>query len=296
MTQLSIVEFGDALLRTQDLDPVYVAIASANLDQPTLARLSLAYWCFYSLGTAAKLAEIKQPKKYWDAMMTAAINEGQNPDGSKPWPRGAERRHFRGAQAIQAMGELALKYGTKDAQHAVAQFVQPDGKTSPTYKSVAKAVQSHRGFGEWIAFKVADMSERVLGYPTDFADCHLGIYKDPRQGAAVAYSQAPLSDGNGVLAEYGTGGKLWEYPITDDQLEATVAYYVALWRKKRAKAPGGTPRLVNVQEIETIFCKYKSHLKGHYPVGKDTREVHHGLTGWGDLAVQLQKGLPHGKA
>jgi hypothetical protein len=194
------------------------------------------------------------------------------------------------------MGELVQKYGTKDAQHAVAQFIQPDSKVPPTYKSVAKAVQSHRGFGEWIAFKAADMSERVLGYPTDFADCHLGIYKDPRQGAAVAYSQAPLSDGNGVLAEYGTGGKLWEYPITDDQLEATVTYYVALWRKKRAKAPGGPPRLVNVQEIETIFCKYKSHLKGHYPVGKDTREVHHGLTGWGDLAVQLQKGLPHGKA
>lgn len=292
MTQLSIVEFGDALLRTQDLDPVYVAIAAANLDQPTLARLSLAYWCFYSLGTAARLAEIKQPQKYWEAMMTAAINDGHNPDGSKPWPRGAERRHFRGAQAVQAMGELLQKYGAKDAQRAVAQFIQPDGKVSPTYKSVAESVQSHRGFGQWIAFKIADMSERVLGYPTDFTDCHLGIYKDPRQGAAVAYIESCIvKDIFGVYRD-----QPWNYPIDDKELTQTVDHYVTLWRKKRAKAPGGKPRLVNVQEIETIFCKYKSHLKGHYPVGKDTREIHHGLTGWGDLASQLQRGLPHGKA
>lgn len=282
MTQLSIIEFGDALIRTQDLDPVYVALTACNLDELTLSKLSLAYWCFYNLGTAAKLAELKG-NKYWEYMIRAAVNAGQNSDGSKPWPRGAERRHFRGSQAERAMSELVSKYGGKDARHAVKQFIQPDAKTPPTYKSVSKATRAHRGFGEWIAFKVADMSERVLGYSTDFSDCHLGIYKDPRQGAAVGYVQR-----HGFSPE----GNPWDYVITDDELASTVDHYVGVWQKKKARAPGGTSRLINVQEVETIFCKYKSHLKGRYSVGKDTREILHGLTGWGDLAQQLQKGLP----
>jgi hypothetical protein len=143
-----------------------------------------------------------------------------------------------------------------------------------TFQTVSETVQRNRGFGPWIAFKIADMSERVLGYNTSFSDCHLGIYKDPRKGAALAR----------------TGDQ--DYPITDAELEETVNHHVALWRRKRAKAPPHGDRLVNVQEIETIFCKYKSHINGHYPVGKDTREVHHGLEGWGDLAEQLQKGIP----
>ena len=51
-------------------------------------------------------------------------------------------------------------------------------------------------------------------------------------------------------------------------------------------------RRVNVQEVETIFCKYKSHLKGHYPVGKDSEEIRHALEGWGDTAQELQKYIP----
>jgi hypothetical protein len=32
--------------------------------------------------------------------------------------------------------------------------------------------------------------------------------------------------------------------------------------------------------LETIWCKYGSHLNGHYPLGNDLREIRHGLEGW----------------
>lgn len=292
MTTLSITEFGDALLRTGDLDPVYVAVASAGLDRATLARLCIAYWCFYHLGVAAKLAEIENPKKFWRTMTDAAANAGYLPTGAKPWPRGAERRHFRGPQATMAVDELVSRYGrNKYMEDTLAQFVGAGGEEPMSFKTVSAAVKTHRGFGDWIAFKIADMSERVLGYPVDFSDCTLGIYKDPRQGAAVGYLAMARAD---YLSKDGTPLKPWDYPINDDELRATVEHYVKLWRKKQAKALPDRKRLVNVQEIETIFCKYKSHLKGHYPVGKDTTEIRHGLDGWGDLAAQLQKGLPRG--
>lgn len=268
---LTIEEFGDQLLRTQDLDPVYVAIASANLPTRTLSRLCLAYWCFYNLGVAARLAESRNAKHFWDQMGIAARNEGYNRDGSRPWPRGAERRHFRGAQAIAAVTDLRASYGRSDADALIVELFDA---LAPTFLTVTNRVKRLRGFGPWIAFKIADMGERVLGQPVDFSDCTLGIYKDPRQGAA--------------LARFGD----WKFSITDRELEETVNEHVAYWRKKKAKAPPHGDRLVNVQEIETIFCKYKSHVKGHYPLGKDTIEVAHALEGWGDLAQQLKKGMP----
>jgi hypothetical protein len=275
----TVTEFGKELLRTGDLDPVYVAIHKAGLDPATLHRLSLAYWCFYHLGLAAKLAEIKQPKKYWEAMMAAAVNAGE----PKPYPRGGERRHYRGAQAVSSMASLISLY-PKGATQAVEGFMGMGPRY--TYSNVSRHVMRHRGFGEWIAFKIADMSERVLGYDTDFSDCHLGIYKDPRQGAAVALYEWKCATDERTPFELQPWGKA----ISDSDLESTVKHYVKVF--KRFTAPGGKPRPVNVQEVETIFCKYKSHLKGHYPMGKDTREIGHGLDGWGDLALQLKAGLP----
>ena len=281
----NIVTFGDALLRTGDLDPVYIAMTKSDIDPDTLMRLCLAYWCLYHLGASATLAEIKQPAKFWAKLMEAAVNEGLK------WPRGSERRHFRGKNAVDAVGYLARTY--KTPQHAVFGMlgVNPSYTGAPTFSQVSKAAQSHVGFGPWIAFKIADMSERVLGFETDFADCELGIYKDPRQGAAAAYLERH-HDVQGTLHVDGKPAQPWDYPLDDSQLKDTVAYYVTLWRRKRAKAPPRGDRLVNVQEIETIFCKYKSHLKGHYPVGKDTKEVGHGLHGWGDLAETLRANLP----
>ena len=38
-------------------------------------------------------------------------------------------------------------------------------------------------------------------------------------------------------------------------------------------APPEFDRLIDVQETETILCKWKSYLGGHYEIGKDTREI-----------------------
>lgn len=283
---LGVEQFGRALITSGDLDPVYIAIHNApSINAPTRARLVLAYWCFYHLGLAARLAEIKAPKKYWDAMMEAAINEHAE-DEKPPFPRGGERRHYRGQQAVSSMASLISRY--KTPEDAVAGFYgakKAPGEERLTFKQVYDTARTHRGFGEWIAFKVADMGERVLGYDIDFADCELGIYKDPRQGAAVAYTEWQRSKGATAWA-----GNDWDYPITNEQLKATVSHFVT--RFKHLKAPPRGDRPINVQEVETVFCKYKSHLKGHYPLGKDTVEIGHGLEGWGDLAQELRKGLP----
>lgn len=286
MKSLTLIEFGDALLRTRDLDPVYVAIHEARISGPQLPQLLTAYWCFYHLGAAAYIAEAKTPKEFWSRMMQAATNE--NPPKPKPgerWPRAAERRHFRGDQAISAVAELSHRY--RSATDFVSYIYRPADHTIPSFGSVSARAREHRGFGEWIAFKIADMGERVLGFEINFSNCELGIYKDPRQGAALAWvtSLAPEQPTANPQSP-------WTYPITDDELSLVLTYLIGHWRVKKTKAPPRGDRLVNVQEIETILCKYKSYYKGHYHVGKDIAEVGHGLEGWGDLAQQLKEGLP----
>jgi len=264
---LTIAEFGDELLHTQDLDPVYVALNSSGLAEDQLARACLAYWCFYHLGVAAYFSELPR-KHYWDAMMCAAVNEtSPRLKPGERWPRAAERRHFRGQQAIAAITELRAKY--PQPEKAV-----DDWCDRSTYAGVEQATRRNRGFGQWIAWKVADMAERVLHYDVDFSNADLGIYKDPRQGAA--------------LARFGA----WEHPISDTELSETVNALCKQFRAKKRKAPPRLDRLVNVQEIETILCKYKSYFKGHYYVGKDIEEIGHGLHGWGDVAESLYKVFP----
>lgn len=278
---MSIIQFGKDLLRTGDLDPVYTAIYTANLPIALRQRLALAYWCFYHLGVAAHIAERGvTPRKFWELTTTAAVNEGLK------WPRGSERRHFRGAQSLASVAELRDRY--RSPEDAVVAMT-----SGGTFDAVSRAARTHRGFGPWIAFKIADMAERVLDVDVDFSACELGIYKDPRQGAAVAYLEA-LGAGSLIHPDgfVGHHDEPWNYPIADRDLRTTCDYYVKQF--KTYKAPPAKDRRVNIQEVETIFCKYKSHLKGHYPLGKDTHEVAHGLDGWGDLAQQLKKGLGHG--
>ena len=83
MSYLDVQAFGDALITTQDLDPVYCAIYHARLPEPQLCRLLLAYWCFYHLGVAASISE-KEHGDFWEWMRVAAVNEQPPKNGIYP--------------------------------------------------------------------------------------------------------------------------------------------------------------------------------------------------------------------
>lgn len=258
---MNIIEFGEALLKTKDLDPMYIAVADADLPLAQKYRLLLAYACLYHLGAACRLSEYKG-KDFWHWLMTAAVNEGLQ------WPRGAERRHWRGSQAVASAQDLTDHF--RLPEYAFEYW--SGGGDHMTFSGVSTRVKKSLGFGDWVSFKIADIAERVLGYPVDFTDCELGIYADPRKGAALA------------------GFCDMSYPITDAEMKLVCDGYVREF--SRFKAPPHGDRKCNIQEVETIFCKYKSHVNGQYRVGKDTREIRHGLGGWGKTASEVRDCLP----
>lgn len=256
---MSIEEFGKQLLETLDLDPVYVGLYGLGLNGKQMARWLVSYWCFYSVGSACYMSE-QSDEKCWDLMLEAAQSKGND-----PWPRGTERRHFRGTAAVTSVTSLMDQY--KSPWNMVYQlYSNPTHEPALTVSDVFNRVKAHNGFGPWIAFKVCDMLERVVGIRMlGFEDFHLGVFKDPVEGARRCAER-------------------WGWKYSNNQSNDQLRDVINVLKKqfKSYKAPPRFDRPIGLQEAETILCKWKSHLNGHYPMGKDTKEIIHTLEEWSD--------------
>lgn len=247
--------FGRELIESEDLDPIYTMLTECcSLDDDTLKRWLLAYFCYYNAGVASRVAEMGSKQFYI----------GMRQGIAEKWPRGMERRYFWGNSAAKCVQYLE-DYGAPET-------VVDDMTDHETFAQVSKAVTSFYNFGPWMGWKVADMAERVLLYPVDFSDATLGIYRDPVQGAAM------VLQGD------------WREPITDGQLQGVVNAQIREFSD--LLAPPYYDRPINVQEVETNLCKFKAHYKHHYPMGNDTYHVREALDGWGDLAQELLRWTP----
>ena len=249
-TQMSCVEFGRELIRTADLDPLYTILDAAQLDHDLLGRFLLAYGMYYSAGVSAHIAEADD---FWGT--AAALIPTA--------PRGTERRHFRGGLAHKSIAFGASLGAPEEA----LKLIYP-GEGPLTFAQVYKGAQRLHGFGSWISFKMADIADRTRYRTVDFAGCELSIYRTPVQGSALWR----YGDEHAKIASHEVG---------------EVCEEVRLAVGPDLLAPPLYDRPINIQEVETVLCKFHSHKHGHYPLGKDTREILHGLHGWGPLADRL---------
>jgi hypothetical protein len=262
-----VIRFGADLVHTEDLDPVYVALVKAKLPKGQLYRLLLAYFCFYHLGVSAFLSE-QEGDTFWNIMEIAARNRLCDPNDINfdlpegKWPRGVERRHFRGDKCVKAMQQLRAFCTPEKGgpEHFVGLLFEISQMV--TFEGFLNSVQVFPLFGPWIAFKVADMLERIIGAPIVFPDNLALIYKEPR--AALDFLDIPP--------------------------EQALCFLLDHFGKN--SAPPRYDRKCNIQEVETILCKWKSSKGGHYYVGKDIHEIRTGLKGWGKTADKLLAVMP----
>lgn len=270
--KLNIFEFGTHLLTTNELDPVYVALVDTGWEWQHLYRWLIAYWCFYNCGVASYLSEF-EGKEFWDRMEVAAVNEVPNPLGDR-WARGSERRHFRGQQAIKAVAELRARYGKRP--HDMVASIAGE---APDYVRIAKQVKTHRGFGDWISFKVADMVDRVLGVPVDFTEAAVFMFKDPVKAALMLWREEQKLS-----------------PLAKPKNQTYVIHKVVEMLEdhfSEFKAPPYYDRPVSLQEVETILCCWKSHMNGHYPLFNDIREIRSAVQPWVTTCKTAMQFLEH---
>ena len=269
--RLEIEEFGRQLIESGDLDPIYIALDKVNWTHDQRDRWLVAYWCWYHAGVACYMSE-HTGSAYWTLMMVAAKNAGAPPVGGR-WPRGHERRHARGEQALNMVRGLRNQY--KEPEEFV-RFVSGPGGTSNTrqFSAVAGRVKVHNLFGPWIAFKVADMLERVCGVPVDFDKAAVFMFKDPVKACEMLFVRRQGLD-----------------PRVKPKLEFIIEPIVEHLRREFAdlQAPPARDRAIDLQEIETVLCKWKSHMNGHYPLYNDIDEINSGLGPWLEVSSSAKE-------
>lgn len=276
--RLPIEQFGRHLIETGDLDPIYIALTRMDwANEEQLDRWLIAYWCFYHAGAACYLSE-HEGLAFWEKLLLAARNEEKTPTGER-WPRGHERRHFRGEAATKAVRTMHGRYFDKPEQ-LVRALVEPipDVKVL-SYDVISRRAQTLPLFGPWIGFKVADMVDRVLGQEVSFreGDVFCDMFKDPTE-AALRLWRLKAGFPHRTKPELKKGIKQVMPRDKGKAVSDVVNYLIAEFDE--LQAPPSNDRAIGVQEVETVLCKWKSHMNGHYPLYNDIDEIGDGAAPW----------------
>ena len=261
--KLGIIKFGKQLLKTGDLDPIYIMLHRAEMHENRLKRWMLAYWFFYHAGVASKLSGYRG-SRFFEKAIDLAQSKAKT-------PRGTERRHFRGEACIKSLEFFHEAYS--NPEDAVDHVTRHAAGVQDVLLFVKKRWPL---FGPWIGFKIADMLERLDLREVEFSPATLEMYSEPTKGAELVAQKYP---------------ELWSDNQDDPPPSTTEVVELLMKKFRKFKAPPRYERPVNAQEVETILCKWKSHLSGHYPMRKDTKEIYHALKGWGEFAEHLQSVL-----
>lgn len=234
------VTFGRKLILSGDLDPVYTLLHFGNLPTRQLQGWLVAYWSFYHVGTASWISE---SPNYWDRFEMAA--------NSKDYPRCHERRHFRGLNAAKSTAYLKSR-GLEDLWRDLLSL------RKNSCEEVMEKVQRWVGFGPWIAFKVADMLERLGLVRINFDPKTVFLFDSPKEGAERLWA----SVGKPIEGTFGIGSWATNYLLNElGDLDA----------------PPSFDRKVGVQEMETILCKHKAYENRKYHIGEDIASCRKGL-------------------
>lgn len=282
--RLDVVSFGRLLLETGDLDPIYIALNRTGWSLQKKARWLMVYCAYYHAGVACYIADTEDGELFWEWMMTAARNEDAEPTpfGAR-WPRGHERRHFRGQQAVKGVQDWQHRY----PEHPELMFInlaQPNLRDVKKFESVRARALEHRSVGEWLSFKMVDLVDACMGVHVDQSNVMNFMYDTPR---------------NSLLREWRERIGMGQSVRPRDETATIVAMNEWLLHEMRGlDCPHKPGRPVDNFCLETIWCKHQSHLNGHYPLLNDIEEIRAGLQPWlscSPSAREFMECMPRGR-
>lgn len=284
--RLGLIEFARHLLDAGDLDPIYTALNRVKWPLEQRHRWLAAYCAYYSAGVASYMSEA-EGDRFWELMATAAHNEDATPTpyGGR-WPRGHERRHFRGVQAVKGVADWQARFPLPEDLFA---FVSR-GRRIAHFKLMgpqlfaevrARALQL-RSVGTWLSFKMVDLADACLGAMIDQTNVMDFMYEVPQESLLRVWrEQLGLPPGMGRPKDTARTVVAMNDWLRDQLADRTIPH------------KPGEP--LDAFCLETIWCKHQSHLNGHYPPYNDNREIRDGLAPWvahSQSAVEFLAAMP----
>lgn len=222
----SYLNFAHRLFELEDADPGYMALARVKWSTSKKLRFVAAWCTYYHPGIAAAACEYTG-KKFWDYLFSVY----------KTAPRASERRHFRGQAGLKA-----LRIWERQTPESLI-----DDMFGSTYFEVRKNLKHVPQYGDYFAWKIADVQDRVFKLKCDFTGAEMYSPKVPQEGAImIARSHPNIA----LRAE-----------LTVPRVYDTIIRYL---NRLGHDAPPWYDRPVNVQEAETVCCVFHQYAGGSY--------------------------------
>jgi hypothetical protein len=163
-------EFAKQTVRTDDLDPVYVALSKSDIPEDMLMRWCTAFVTYYHMGIASQLCELTGDK-FWEGLFNCYDTA----------PRAAERRHFRGQAGLKAMKRWVNEYKTPEKFFTACM--------QPSFMGLLK--KNIPQIGTYFTWKCMDLREAVFGYAVDWKNSEKHMVELPKQGLNIIFPGVP---------------------------------------------------------------------------------------------------------
>lgn len=223
------LEHAQKLIKTEELDPVYVLMSRAQIPMEMKGRFFTALWMFYDETTALELSVFEGPDFWRQALKKYETAR-----------RATERRHFRGTGGLRCLESMQKFVGSERPENFTHNLF------APTYMGVKQKVEKYLwGFGDYFVWKIADVQDRVFGFACDFDEAYSYLPKLAKKGFLLIEQQAEEEVG----ASFGS-------------LEEVARDCVKYAQQSGLMAPPSYDRLVTIQEIETVACSWRKINSG----------------------------------
>jgi len=178
------------------------------------------------------------------------------------WPTGTERRANRGGKVIEHIQDYFLKIaGSKNQWSWYTEGLMPADKLG-VYSEVLTElhdnwyvlndrIQTLYMNGRWAGYKHCEVLQKVNGLPVTAPHMGHANSSGPREGLGMLYDTGGLENNSpDVIAEL-------------DMMSLDLV----------ARLNEATELDLEVEDVETILCNWKSMMKGKYYVGHDIDEL-----------------------
>lgn len=241
------LRFSNQMLKTSDIDPVYPVLHELNLRTPAQYSeqalwLSFLYVAWYNLPVGLT-AYSKHPEP----------SEKILPKIDNSWPTGIERRANRGGKVvfhIDSYLKAVNEYGNQHDYYTADMNMDAttEKELHENWRIVNQRLQLLYLNGRWAAYKHCEILRRVHGLPVLAPDMGNAFSSGPRAGLALFYGEI---EGNSpaVIAQL-------------DEQALDLQFRMA-----------GSGVEVDIEELETLMCNWKSLVNGKYYIGHDIDEL-----------------------
>lgn len=246
-----IVAFGRQLLRSKDIDPLYpiLAFLEEGMDEEDALWFTTVYVAWYHLPSAVTA----------HGTLLSLAKGHLSLEQAKQLPTGVERRNNRGGRVIDHLKDFrrnAREYGSKNGGSIRSFLTDSDSLASgkrtlalhDNWHIVNEQLQRVHGNGRWAAYKHCEILRRVHDWPILAPDMGNQFSSGPREGLATLFGDLE-GQGPEVIAELDKRGVDLQCMFAERGLD------------------------VDIEELETILCNWKSLRKGKYYVGHDIDEL-----------------------